>query len=106
MSTAAKVMALADAHITERWGPRGEKKGGRNPAYGLDYWAHYDLVRDGGAPAPKSWRSTIFEWGLVGDQDREEPRNAYVFFAGATFWASRDNPATADGNLDWLAARR
>jgi hypothetical protein len=105
MNTAAKLVELTDAYIAEHWGPRGDKKGGRNPAYGLDYWAHYQLAPEGGT-APETWRSTTFEWGLCGDWDRADPRNAYVFAAGATFYASRDDPTKVAENADWLAARR
>jgi hypothetical protein len=106
-STAAKLLELADAHVTANWGPRGDKKGGgRNPAYGLGYWAHYSLAPEGGAEAPGTWRSTTFEWGLFGDWDRADPPNAYVFVAGATFYAVRDDPTKLAENADWLAARR
>lgn len=101
-----KLIELADAYVAERWGPRGKVKGGQRPAYGLDYWAHYDLTPEGGAAASDTWRSTTFEWGLSTDPCREQPRNAWVFFAGATFYAAKDSPAVVAENADWLAARR
>lgn len=106
MNTVAKVMELTDVYIAQHWGPRGTKKGGRNPAYGPDYWAHYSLSPEGSGPAPETWRSTTMEWGLFGDAARAEPRNAWTFVAGATFYAARDDPAKMPENAEWLAARR
>jgi len=105
LDAVAKVMELADDYIATNWGPRGEKKGGQTPSYGLRYWAHYPLVRDGSEPA-QNWRSTVFEWGLVSDTSRDEPRNAWVFVAGATFLTQKESPATVAENADWLAGRR
>lgn len=106
VSTTAKLMELADDYIAKHWGPRGQNKGGKNPAYGPEYWAHYELAPRDGEPPPATWRSSTFEWGLFGDQDREEPRNAFVFFAGATFFAARDDPSKVAENAEWLTARR
>lgn len=107
MNTVANVVKLADAAIAGAWGGRqSAKTRGTKPAYGLDYWGHYGPPATGGAPAPASWRSANLIWGLGGDQDRAEPRDAYVFYAGATFQASRENPAAVAENGDWLAARR
>ncbi len=103
---ATKLIELADGYIDDQWGPRGQKKGGTKPAYGLNYWAHYGLSARGGDDAPQTWRSTTFEWSLITDTSREEPRNAWVFVAGATFYAARDSPASLSENAEWLAARR
>lgn len=101
----AKLMELADAYVQERWGKRGTTAGGKKPAYGTGYWAHYPLAAAGEKPH-KSWRSTTLEWSLVEDTFRDEPRNAWVFTAGATFWAARNSPASLAENAEWLAAAR
>lgn len=102
----ARVIELADAHVAKHWGPRGQAAGGKKPAYGLGYWAHYRLLPGDAEGASATWRSTVFEWGLTRDTDRDEPRNAWVFFAGATFWAARDSPEGGPENASWLDARR
>ncbi len=102
----AKLMELTDDHITEHWGPRGKKKGGQKPDYSLGYWAHYSLTRNGGLDASELWRSSTLEWGLFKDTSRDDPRNAWVFASGATFWLAKDNPAALSDNAAWLARRR
>jgi hypothetical protein len=105
-SAVTRLVELADAHIAKRWGTRGQTAGGTKPAYGLGYWAHYALLPNDAEGASDTWRSTTLEWGLTRDNDREEARNAWVFFAGATIWAARDSPANQPDNAAWLDARR
>lgn len=101
----AKVMEVADAWVQEHWGQRGKTAGGKRPAYGPGYWAHYPMAARGETP-PESWRSTNFEWSLIHDGHRDESRNAWAFVAGATFSVARDSPAPLPENAQWLVAHR
>lgn len=101
----AKLMELTDDFIQDHWGERGTTAGGKKPKYEPGYWAHYPKAAKG-KPEAQTWRSTAFEWSLISDAHRDESRNAFVFVAGATFWAARDSPATIPENADWVAARR
>ncbi len=101
----AKVMEVADAWVQKHWGQRGKTAGGKKPVYGPGYWALYPIAARGENP-PESWRSTTFEWGLIHDGHRDEPRNAWAFIAGATFSVARDSPASLPENAQWLLAHR
>jgi hypothetical protein len=100
----AQLMERTDDHITQHWGPRGQKKGGQKPDYSLGYYAQYSLAPEGADDATERWRSTTLEWGLFKDTSRDDPRNAWVFASGATFWAAKDSPVS--DNAAWLAERR
>ena len=103
----ARLVELTDAYVAAHWGRRLKAKGGeKHPSYGLDYWAHYGLLPDGSSGASPTWRSTVFEWGLTLDSARDDARNAWVFFAGATFWVAKDNPGSVTENAEWLSGRR
>jgi len=99
----AKLVEMADDHVGGHWATRGPTAGGRNPAYGTDYWAHYPVVTKGRKPA--RWRSVVFGWGLMQDHLREEPRNGWVFWAGAMAVAARNSPFTVASNQEWMAKR-
>jgi hypothetical protein len=102
---AGKLIEVADSLVQERWGLRQKSAGGQKPAYGPDYWAEYFAASGEDEPAA-TWRSTTFWWGMYPDTYRDEPRNAYVFFSGATFYVAKDNPANLPENLGWRAGMR
>jgi len=100
----AQVCEYADEYVQKQWGARGKyKTQGKQPAYGRDYWALYERSRHDGSSSD-TWRNCSFEWGFRRDTSREDSRNGWVFYAGATFF-DKDTPVKAADNASWLVSR-
>jgi hypothetical protein len=100
----ARLCEHASAYVQQHWGAALEQKmSGKNPGYGLGYWASYHRARDGGQ-GTSNWRDSWFEWGTRRDTSRDEARNGWAFFAGATF-ENKNSPALVQDNQPWLSER-
>ena len=109
---AAGICEHADAWVIANWGVRSNQAtplgGSTEPAFGLGYWANYELSR-ASETASTTWRGAWFEWGLRNTSELdyindEDVRGANAFYAGVTFEA-KANPAKTVGNELWLNAR-
>lgn len=98
--TIGRIVEIARPIIDTAWAaPKNfAKKGGKQPALGVGWWATYPVQGD------TTWGTAWFEWNLREDGFRPEPRDAIAFFAGVTFESAKSAPFAKAGNEAWLAA--
>lgn len=101
--TVARVIEIAHQLVVAGWGNPESVAGGAKPAFGAGWWASFDPAR-GGTPA-SGWKNVWFDWTLLHDKARPEPRDSYAFFAGATFKSKKDTALSSPSVGPWLAAR-
>jgi hypothetical protein len=104
--TLARLLEIADGYVRNAWGEPTDfsKRAGGSPNYGSPWWATLRKTPPGEPePQPSPWGKAAFEWGFRPDAASAESRDAFAFFAGASFFEARNNPLTKQGYEAWIS---